>query len=212
LHVYSRPQRSNICTRSSQIQRWLTSAAVSRYVHNTDMSCVQQCHGSLELRASHYAQQRRNSHVHSRKLRVHRRDVPSRYQRSNQGSFLGSVKELALVESLHLSRCVITAEQRQDKHCTVRASSQQWQYIIPSDSVHVLYLRYTVTTASAHAFTSVVTCEQERQELCAKDAFHRPLPHLRRTFMDVADSLKTSEQAPTGYLRIIARSFVMHRH
>jgi hypothetical protein len=53
-------------------------------------------------------------------------------------SFLGTVKEIALVESLHLSRCVFsTAGQRQDIHCKVSASWQQWQYTMPADSVHM---------------------------------------------------------------------------
>jgi hypothetical protein len=85
LHVYSRPQRSNVWTRSSRIHRWLTSVAVSRHVHSTDMSCAQQCHGTFELRAWHFAQQRRISHVYSRNLRVYKRDSPSQYQDSKSG-------------------------------------------------------------------------------------------------------------------------------
>jgi hypothetical protein len=49
-------------------------------------------------------------------------------------------------------------------------------------NAHVLNARLTVKTASPHAFECGVTCEQERQELCAEDSVHHPIPRLRCTF------------------------------
>jgi hypothetical protein len=97
------------------------------------------------------------------------------------------VKARALVESLHLSRCVIlSAEQFQGIYCTVRAGTRGTASLqqIHCTCVVALIQRNNSVCASLER---VVTCEQEVQEFCAKAAIHRELPILCSSFIAEAE-------------------------